>query len=344
MNEPIERPIDPADPDSPTQAEETGTIAEFAAKYAKPEPSEPVADDDAEPQPAAEQRSRHRSKSQQAKPDDAKAIADYTKRLREAEAQLGVKIDRQEGESERVYNLRRRAETTEALLKRAAPAAPAAVAKPAAVVSEFTEKEPLFDAYANEAEPLTAWMRAMTAYQRKLEKFDEQKGAAAALAESNGKAWAAARDHAYKTYGESAKAFSDITPDYKQVMDASNIPVPPLLETAFIVDPVDGPKYAYYLAKQYLSGKTQMFDELFLAADGKVVNNETVAAMQRLIKSRLSAAVTGSATTPHALSFPPRPPNPVRTGRTRSTSDASPDPDNLSMDGFAKAYPTRGRR
>ncbi len=85
---------------------------------------------------------RQRARSQQAGKDDVEKINAYTKRIREAEESLGIKVEKQPGESDRVYNLRRRAELLEAK-REVAKVAPAVVSKPAPKAPEpFNEPEP----------------------------------------------------------------------------------------------------------------------------------------------------------------------------------------------------------
>lgn len=58
-------------------------------------------------------RFKHRADSQKASPNDVPLISEYTKRIKAAEAAAGADIVRQEGESNRVFELRRRAELAE---------------------------------------------------------------------------------------------------------------------------------------------------------------------------------------------------------------------------------------
>lgn len=64
---------------------------------------------------------------------------------------------------------------------------------------------------------------------------------------------------------------------------------------------------------------------------------------QRLSSSRPQAAHTGSAATNRTQPVV-MPPNPVRTAPQRTSDDALPNPDNLSLDAFDEAYGSKGRR
>jgi hypothetical protein len=337
MEQPIERPIDPTEPDGPKQVEETGSLSEFAERFpskdTKASPREREPEDD-------ELIDRTPRKGKSAKPDDRRQIAALTKRLREAEAKIGVKTDRLPDESDRAYNLRLRAEAAEAVATQRQQPAPRVEPQTAPKAPTFGEAEPTIEQFKDAADPYSAWQRAVNAYDRHKERFDEQQKQVQTEPQRRAEA---NRTAAYHTYKERIGKFKADTPDYDAVIAKADLPCPPLLETA-LVNMDDGPRYGYLLAKNHELGKNpEIFHELFLAAENKPVTRQTVEALQSLIKARMPVG-TGSAHTAQPLNFPPRPPNPVRTGRMRTSSDSPPDPDNLSMDGFERAYPSKTRR
>lgn len=300
-----------------------------------------VAPEGEEGAPVVEGRERHRAKSQKAAPDDVNEIASLTKRLRDAETEAGFTTERKDGESERVYNLRKKAEHAEALrdARKLATAKPAPVAAAQAVaLSDFKDPEPAIEDFKDNADPYSAWQRALSAWDRKKERFDEQQTVAKGSDEQRKQTAIANRNYAYKAFGERVIAYQALNKDYETVVKGADLPTPPLLETALVGDP-DGPKFIHELAKN-----PRLFDEFFLLTDGKPITVETVATTQRLLKSRMPAATTGSVATPVAVTIP-RPPNPVRTGNMR-TPDKVPDDDGSLAD-HARAFgssPARRRR
>lgn len=328
----------------PIVEEDTGTLADHAEEFGTdsrrgrrsslqaPTLAEPTDDD----QPA--KRERHRAESQKGTPDDVEAIAALTKRLRDAESEAGFTIERKDGESERVYNLRRKAEQAEALrdARKLATSQPAPVAaSPVVAVAEFTDAEPTIEQFKDAPDPYSAWQRALNAWDRKKERWDEQQTAAKGSDETRKKDALAAREAVYKTFGQRVIAYQAQNKDYEAVVKTANLPTPALLETALVGDP-DGPRFIHQLAKN-----VNLFDEFFLLTDGKPVTHETVATVQRLLKSRMPAVVTGSVAT-SAVVQPPRPPNPVRTGAMR-TAEKVPDDDGSLAD-HARAFGSSTRR
>lgn len=339
--EAIQTPIDPVNP-AITQTEEVGSLDDFAAKYSKERPT--VSDEDDAPRRDARNRSPRRA-------DDHETISALTKRLRDAEAQMGVNTAREDGESDRAYNLRLRAEAAEAAAKirteRREEPKPVQVQQPIEPPSAFSEKEPTIEQFADQGDPYSAWQRELGRYDRRKEAFDAKQATATASVEERRTQALAAREAVYRDFGTKAIEFAKTTPDYQSVVEAAKDRcfAPPLLETALVGDRDNGPRYLYLLARPE---NQQIFDEMFLFADGKIVNAHTVASMQRLLvdrfKSRMPAG-TGSAHTPQTVDIPPPPPNPVRTGRMRSSSSEPPDTEHMSLDDFAQATSSkRGRR
>lgn len=334
MDAPIQTPIDPVNP-SVTQAEESGSLSDFAAKYDTTTRRE---------SPEADEGSEVLDRRQTARPsrsrgaDDHETISALTKRLREAESQIGVNTDRLEGESDRAFNLRLRAEAAEAVAKKSSERQELPkIAQPVAQPSAFTDKEPTIEQFADQADPYSAWQRALNAWDRKKERFDDDQKKVTAFSEERMKAARELRANAEKAHYGRIEAYKKTTPDYDTVVGAAkDWAATPLMQIALVNDP-NGEKYIYHLAQN-----RSLWNRLVLDSDGKVVTRETVEAFQDVLKERMPA-VTGSAHTPATVNYPPPPPNPVRTGRMRSSSSEPPDTDHMSLDEFAKAT-TRGRR
>ena len=115
---------------------ESDSLADHEATYSPDAQREPAADDDTRDD-TGRFKPRHRAASQRADADDVPLISEHTRRIKDAEAKLGADIARKDGESERVYNLRRRAELLERIATpptpepaKAEPRAPAPPPRP----------------------------------------------------------------------------------------------------------------------------------------------------------------------------------------------------------------------
>lgn len=284
---------------------ETTSLADHEATFSNTPRLETAAAEVSDDAVGSSPQPRHRARSQSAKPEDVDAIAALTKRLRDAEAAAGIHVEREDGESDRVYNLRRRAVLAESLAK-PKPEAPKPAPQPIAAPVNFNEAEPTIEQFSGAADPYTAWQRALGAFDRRKEAADARQTAAQSAIQRGREASAEAKRKAYAGFNERVNTFRTSTADYDTIVRACDRPATYLMETALVND-ADGPRYVYELAKN-----PALHDELFVLTDNKPVNRETVASVQRLLKARMPAAVTGSAA-PLTRPLAPRPPNPVRT-------------------------------
>ena len=336
--------VPPPTPDTPEATPpDTGSLRDHEAEFGKPErralireetqPVDRSSDEESDPEAfnAPRQAPKYRAKSQQAKPDDVKTIQEYTKRLRDAEAQIGVVVERKDGESERVYNLRRRAELAEAIrdTKKAAIPSPQPQAR-VPDASDFAEAEPVITDFANTADPYTFWMRAVNAYDIRKSQHDLEQGRIKIQQQLQHEQIKQRKDEAYRNFGNRINAFKAQTRDYEDVVkSAADVPATPLLETA-LVNHERGPEFIYRLAQD-----RRLADELFLLTDNKPVTQLTVGQVQRLLEARLSTVVAGSVGTP-AYVPPPKPPNPARSGAMKVAE--TPPGDSGSLADHEKFY------
>ncbi len=277
---------------------------------------------------------RHRAQSQQAGPEDVAAIGELTKRLRTAEQAAG--IEKKPGESNRVYELRMRAELAEQLAERKKPqpvAPPPAMPQRRAVQpSQFNEPEPRFEQFAQASDPYLAHARALAAYDRKKENFDASQTFQQQISVAEQKQ----HDEKFNTWLKERQTEHDTrlgqfiasTPDAKQVMEsAANLSLTPVMYASIELHG-DGPRFMYTLAKS-----PDLADELFLLTEGKPVGdpltNPLVAIVQRRLLQRVQAANTGSAVAPRQSTVAPRPPNPVRTAPQTPSEKLPSDDDSL---------------
>jgi len=329
--------------------EESESLADHEAQFgAEARRSQAVDVDEDE---GVDELPRARAKSQQAKPTDYDEIAAYTKRLREAETELGLSLERRQGESTRVYNLRRQAEIAEALREaKKAPAAPTpapavpnlAQNAPRTALEAFSEVEPKQEDFALEDNPFAAWSRAVASYDRRKERFEERQAEAKAAAEVAEKEFAARQETLARAHGERVTKFIESKPDFWQVVEKVNDlgEIPPLLVQAIVRDD-KGPELMYYLAHH-----PDELSEMILITDGKPVTDQAVALLRRRLTARDINVASNGATGALPLASPtrviPRPPTPVRTGSIKTdTSDLPTDESDLTS--HEKAFGPRSR-
>lgn len=247
--------------------------------------------------------SRHRAKSQQAGPEDVPRIRELTRRLRETEAEL-------------------------TRLKSAPKPEPGKSAAPA------EDREPQLEDFESEADPYTAYLRALTRYDLK----QQQKGDATKTVEATKAELEEQINHEQAAqWTERLTSFAAQTPDFHTVIKpVADIELTPLLRAAIISDD-NGPAVAYYLAQH-----PETFDELLLLTDGKPVSDASVAVLRRRFSTyRQQAVSTGSAARQTPAPLAPPPPNPVRTGPMK-TGDEPPG-DGHSLADHAKHFGPKRR-
>lgn len=301
--------------------------------------------------PPSEEKPRHRAKSQTAGPDDVKQIAELTKRARAAEE--AIPIERKAGESERVYQLRRRAEIAESR-RDAAPVVekqpePAVVAVPpvrqAAAVSDFTEKEPTIEQFHDQPDPYSAHMRALVAYDARKAAFESQQTTTRTSAEDARNQWVKETQDANTTR---ILAHFSAHPDDKAAYDAhtklpvaDQITLTPVMRVALETHG-QGPQFMLELIRH-----PEFADEQALLTNGQYAFdsegrlNPAVAILQRRLLARVQAVKTGAAVPqPRKVVVAPRPPTPVRTV-PQTPSEKPPSGESSSLRDHRTAYPGR---
>ena len=251
-------------------------------------------------------RFRKRAKSQRATAEDVPRIRTLTAKLREAEA------DRDTTKAERDAL---KAEIEQLRAGKSAPAAEPVKTDsqpPPAEAKTFDKPKPLlheFGTYEEWAEALTEWnldKREFTAKQ----KADAEKAEKAGQANLT-KLQSEFRDH--------VAAYAKATPDYDAVIKAApSEPMPDLVHWAILTAGEDGPKYAYALAKS-----PGLVYEVMLLADGKTVNDQSVALMRRFLAAHVAAVSPGSAPVMTSTSRASAPVKPV--GASPMSAEVSPD-------------------
>lgn len=310
-------------PDTPTPIPEDGSLADHEAAFGHsgtsavetPEASEIA---EAETPQTGERddkgRFRHRAKSQQAGPTDVPRIAELTKRLREAER--------------RAEDAERRATTRHEPTERRT--------EPASVASSFTDTEPTLDQFASEADPYSAYVRALGRFDRKKEAHEAKQAEQAEREKVTAHERQDAERQMVEGYASRRASFVQTHPDYDAVVKACPVKgMTPVLDRAIFTHDKSA-EVVYYLAQH-----PDVYDEMLLSTIGAPVDDAFVAIVQRRLSSRLQAASTGSAVTPRAPSPAPRPPNPVRTGPMHTGDDLPGDESSLADHERAFGKPRR---
>lgn len=340
--------VPPIEDAPPEPIEVPKTIAEFREEFpAAPKRNTPPPKD-----PDAVEKPRHRAKSQQAGSDDAAAIASETKRLREAEAAIG--IARKDGESERVYQLRARAEIAE-LAKSArepkpiTPAAPAVAAPVPIAAGTFTEAEPTLEQFKDKPDPYGTWQREIARYDRRKDAFDQEQATTRERAASSQRAQAE-EFNTYvsteqKSHANRFAQYATANPDAEALFQTEaakpldqQIALPIAMRAAIELHP-QGPQFIHELLKA-----PDFADDLFLLTNGKPIGDPRVdplvAVVRRRLLQRVQAANAGSAAPLRQTIVAPRPPNPARTVPQTPREKPSSEPVG-SLAEHRQRFPTR---
>lgn len=315
MSDPIVDPSTPADPSPAAPAPvDDGSLAQHIADTTPA----PVEGDESEPKAP---RGRHRARSQQAGPEDVPRIRELTKKLRETEDRL------------------KEVESRTAPKPQEAPK-PRLRAIPEVAESSFAEKEPVLEDFSEQADPYLAHARALAAYDRKKERFEEQQtNAKKQVEEAQGHNQAEMRSwfqSKARDFGGRLDGLIKSQPEAKQILEAAqSVPLTDAMHAALLFDE-QGERVMLHIAQNLPSLQSQM-DELYLMTDGKPVSETLVALVQRRMNGWMQAAATGSATpAPVKVNLAPRPPNPVRTAPSRAADQAPGEEDSLAA--HAKFY------
>ncbi len=287
---------------------------------------------------------RHRAASQRADADDVPLIAEQTKRIKDAEARLGADIVKKDGESERVFTLRRRAELLERQAATPTPVAPsqrpqAPQPQPQrqAIPQTFPKYEEFITYQGNESieyeDYLDIRARWNYAHAREQERASE--------AQETRQRTDAERSAAHLARVPAAK---QKYPDWDTVVTA-DIPLTAVLRDAILASS-NSTDIQYHLGKN----RAEAAD---LYAESQDYSPSAVAAMRRYLDS-LVASQRSPVTPPSPAAGPtgaalrlaplpaPRPPTPVRTSAVTPTDE--PPGDDASLAAHEKYYaPRRGR-
>lgn len=326
-------------------ADAEGSLSDHEAAFVQGAPSEPTDDDP--PAASATERDetgrykpRHRAASQRADADDVPAINELTKRLKAAEETHGKDIVRKDGESDRVFTLRRRAELLERQTPAPVAAAPVRAAEPTPRTAEPTPnpaaappaKFPEFDVWladpANKDKDYNDYTDARWDHRHEQRRATEREQEAVATADRE------ARDF-QQAYADKIPAARTQFPDF----DAALATVDPNFVSIAVERAAKaiGPEAVYYLATHPDVLKDLFHDTLVLPHEPGFATTvaatkrylSTLVAPQRSPSTRTAAGTTGAA---RATSPPiaPKPPTLVRTGASRDADELPGDDSSLA--------------
>ncbi len=285
VSTPLEQTPPPV-PEPVSQEPETNSLTAHAEQFNPPKLT--VKDDE---------RPRHRAKSQQATAADVPRINELTKKLREAEAEIA-----------RYKATPARVEPVTPSVK-PAPVIAQTVPPAAATATGFPDPEPTLAQFADKDDPYAAWQRAVGAWDRKKERFEEQQASEAATASRASEEEDKAINAAYATRRD---AFVATHPDFHEKLEAAikeDNQIPGVLMHALLRDD-NGPAILYHLLTHPVE-----LDDMRIRALALPPTLDSVALLQRRLRPYASQAVTtGAAPSVPQNVLAPRPPTPVRTG------------------------------
>lgn len=354
MDVEVAQPV--AAPQAPTAPVETETLADHEAQFgpgAKRDPqpaptngaTTDAATEDADTERDAGGRFKQRAKSHQATPSDVEEIGQLTKRLRQAEADAGItKPDRNPGESDRAYSMRRQLALVEALrdAKRAtaAPSTPAPRTEPVAArpvsvqAAPFTTPRPKPEDFATADEPAEAYYEAIADW-----KFDKRihEAQQALLAQRASESQAQIQQqHAERKAIVDGKIDAFVKAGHadwdEKLKSVEDIPISDLLAHTIWTDD-NAPELMYYYATHPAE-----LAELSLMTGGFTVDDQSAALLRRRLHAQAIGAKTGAPPpVPAPVTVAPHPPTPVRTGPLK-TGDEPPDDNDMSLANHEKHF------
>ena len=302
-------------------------------------------------------RFRQRAKSQHASAKDVDQIHEQTRRLRQAETALGLKIEKQPGESDRVFALRRQAEIAEAAVEarrpRSAPA-PALVAQPRQEAapaatpsgSTFDKPRPRAEDFANSQNPLDDYVDAVSDWRFEKKLHDAQQQILATRAQQTQADAIAKSEQLRNDLNSRLEAHAQTSPNFWAKLDKVDKPelaLPHVLAQAIVSDLDTAPKIMEYLADH----EDELEDAIsFSAPFGDDLSPASVALVRRRLNRFLARSNDvrkgASSPAPAPVLVAPRPPTPLGTGPLK-TGDEPPGDDDMSIANHEKFYGRKRR-
>ena len=324
-------PAPPTDPDGvPPSTEPEESIADHRQAVGQAPPTKPPATPDSAEEKSARdaqgrfQPGRHRAKSQTATPEDTQEISALAKRIKDAEMAAGADIVQKPGESNRVFELRCRAE----LIERKREAAPPPTAAVVAPVEIPPRPRGLVKPEMKDFADFDQYLDARDQYNRETWQAEER------VRQDNARitsVWASRVTDAEKVHADFDLVA--LGKDGSEKGKASPIPAGSLMD-AWILESDAGAHLLYALHKD--DGLRQR-----IAALPPVQQAEALAILGHQLMSKYSPGRPAAAA-PVVVAPAPRPPTPIKTGPMR-TGEELPG-DDASLADHRKAWMPKLRR
>lgn len=325
MLTPESAPVPPESPAPPVEATETAASAiESPAPAAHAEGDGSLAQHEEAVERAREDngqfaKSKYRSSKQRASADDVPRISELTKNWRTTE-ERALKAEKE------------LAELREQLKPK--PAAPRLREVPQVETKAFEEPEPKLEDFADQSDPYAAWMRAVNAYDRKRERFDEQQTSLKKQAEEaqshNQEQMAGFFRQKSEEFGTRLNRLISTQTDAKELLlGIAELPTSRVMHAAFLLHP-QGEQWMLQVARNKAAFESRFEDLAFDTAEKAVTPHNVEAIQRRLTRWLQDAQSTGSSAPAQKVTIAPRPPNPVRTAAMRSADMPPADDSSLA--------------
>lgn len=270
---------------------------------------------------------RHRAVSQQASPEDVPRIQKFTKDLRERDGKLTAAETRiRELELRLSQPSSASARVDRSLGTVAAPVAEGDASRQAPKL-EPTRPKPTMDevgdglkyaSFEDYNDDLVEWKLEQRDAKQQHEQQQRQQETAQSQAQDGFR-------KANESYAQKLTEFTKTHPDYDALAKQHEQVFLPPVANAALLHHDRGPELVYHLFTH-----PDVLAEVHFMLDGKPLTQENVALATRWLNSRIQAVSTGSAVPAPPLKAVPAPPNPVRTGATKTSDDVPGDDSSLS--------------
>jgi len=299
---------------APTTTTDTAPTVPSTVPAERPAPPHPFDDPDVVRQrKEAFKQARKPSRNDRATPADVPQIQELTRLIK-------TLTPSNDADAPRIKDLKAKLKSALELDSPAPatePVAPKLPTRPA----EFTDAEPKLEDFTGKSDdPYAAYMRALSAYDRKKEAHDSQLSdadKAYQAAEAKRAEWFQGIEAAYATRIDAAKKKY---PDWDRVTGDKQATT--VLNDTLKFMP-NGAEATYWLGQH-----PDVLDELNLLSFNLPRTDPSVALLQRRLTARMATETTGAAP-PREIKLAPRPFTPVGTAAMTPVDDAAQDDDSL---------------
>lgn len=312
--------------DAPVEHVESGSLSSHEAAYA------PGRTRDEEPDEKPQQTVKDAPVA--AKSEETTQTPDRKLKASDAASRIAELTRKHRDEERKTQALQRELDQLRSARPAAASLPPSGAVAASSSTAPVAAGRPKLEDYASHEDPYGAYLKADAKWEIREELRQEREAENAAKQQRDS---AREGDEKISLFGQKVQDFIEDHADYIEKVEAIRDEKPPDLLLAALIGADNGPELLYALAQN-----DALRMELHLVTEDKAVTPSSVATVQRLLKSRIAAANTGSARPIPTIKPAPRPPNPVRTGPL-NTGDELPG-DDSSLAQHERAYGPKRRR